>query len=137
MYPNRASCQLQVDAFCAQDVVSEMTVLNGWALIAMSMPAWLASDFHCCTIWSSDLMPLAYSSLRCNAWPAGTPGPHWPAPLPGLVQVITPFCWVQPWLVSRLLALLMLNAYGPAPCSRLDTYWLPGTVGMGPVVGTA
>ncbi len=60
------------------------------------------------------------------------PWPHWPDPVPGLVQVITPPCSVQPCWVSSALALLMLNGYG-VPCLAfgLENHLLGGTTGTG------
>ena len=117
-----------------------ITLLNGLELRLIWMPAWLASDFHCWMISPADAELLAYSMLMLSLVPAATPSPHWLLPLPALVQVITPPCSVQPWLVSSDFALPTLNGYAPWPlldfCTSA-TYWLSGWLGTGPVPGTA
>src|SRR2546425_12393908 len=73
-------------------------------------------------------------NLSCSPW--WIPGPH----LAGTWQVITPPALLQPWLVSRAVALATLNGYGPWPLfsrSTGGTHWLLGWVGTGPEVGTA
>jgi hypothetical protein len=60
------------------------------------------------------------------------PAPH----LDGSVQVMTPACSVQPWLVNSAFAAAMSNGYGPCPplaVSTEGTYWLFGWVGTGPL----
>src|SRR5215468_2472502 len=74
--------------------------------------------------------------VNASCWPCVIPAPH----LAGSVQVITPPVSVQPWLVSRFLALAGLNGYGPwlaLDCWFCDTHWLAGVPGIAPPFGTA
>src|SRR5215468_4714460 len=68
--------------------------------------------------------------VNASCWACVIPAPH----LAGSVQVITPPVSVQPWLVSRFLALAGLNGYGPW---LLLAFWLSGVHWLAGRPGTA
>ena len=76
------------------------------------MPTCAAFDCSWVIIDVIQATPLAYGKTKLSALPAAIPGPH----LAGSTQVLVPpGTTFQPWLVSRALALAMLNGNGPAP----------------------
>ncbi len=74
--------------------------------------------------------------VNFSCWPFLMPVPHFA----GSWQVMTPPDSDQPWLVSRDLALEMLNGYGPCPALVIwmgGAYGFVTVVGAGPEVGVA
>src|SRR2546421_3353585 len=111
---------------------SVMTVLNGASLRATSIPTLEKSLFMACISWLTYTRPVAYSILNCAFWPALMPSPHWPDPVPGLVQVLTPpALTVQPLSVSSFLA--ADTSYGYGLCfSKSSAKLHGGWIGTGP-----
>ena len=67
--------------------------------------------------------------------PAVMPAPHWST---GASQVIVPPTFLQPWLVSSVVALATENGYGPCPqleFSIAGVHGLAGWLGTPPAVG--
>src|SRR5580700_709829 len=109
-----------------------MTVSNGAVERLMAMPAAAKSVLNCAISWSRAGVPLTYWRLNEALAPIGTPAPHWPVPVPGLVQVLTPpALTVHPLAWSSDTALLGLYGYGLAR-SNESTKFEDGLVGTGP-----
>src|SRR5579863_9538575 len=109
-----------------------MTVSNGAVERLIAMPASAKSVLNCAISWSRAGVPLTYWRLNCAFAPIGTPAPHWPDPVPGLVHVLTPpALTVQPFACSRATALLGSYGYGLL-FSNESTKFEDGLVGTGP-----
>src|ERR1700682_1893826 len=89
----------------AQGVAAPRIVLSGACVRVIWMPARAKSGASSCISWVAVGVPLTYSSLNDAACPCLTPEPHSPAPVPALVQVLTPpGLTVQPLLCSNATA---------------------------------
>src|SRR5579863_10518617 len=112
-----------------------MTVSNGAVERLIAMPACAKSVFSCAISWSREGCPLSYCRLNDALAPIGTPAPHWPDPVPGLVQMLVPSALtIHPLALSRAIALLGSYGYGLL-LSNESTKFEDGLVGTGPYVG--
>ena len=99
------------------------------------MPACAKSVLNCAISWSSSGRPTLVLEVERAFAPCGTPAPHWPDPVPGLVHVLTPpALTVHPLACSRDTALLGSYGYGLL-FSNESTKFEDGLVGTGPYVG--
>ena len=94
---------------------SRLMIESNGAEVRLSwMPAWAKLDLSACISSFTWRMPLAYCSEKLRGVPAAMPGPQWPAPDPGDVQVVTPLgLTAQPWLDSSLTAVAGGSGHGP------------------------
>src|ERR1700724_337969 len=92
---------------------SLMTVSKGASERLISRPALEKSVLRACISCAVTTAPEAYSSLKLAFWPVAMLAPHWPAPVPALVHVLTPpGLTVQPLYFSSLVAAATSNGDG-------------------------
>src|SRR5271165_3110085 len=110
---------------------SAVTWLNGLGSRFSLIPS--ASALDCSWVISASVQadPVAYGKLKFSAVPAVIPGPH----RLGVAQVVVPpGTTVQPWLVSRLLALAGLYGNGSPALLWGDRNGVTGLLPTGPTV---
>src|SRR5674476_1009762 len=104
-----------------------MSLLNGAVECVNWMPMVAQSAISALNVSSSVGEPLPQMMLKFNVYPLVMPAPHWFAPVPGFVQVWTPFFMVQPCELSNVFAAFRLKGYGLLTGPLIDEGVLGGS----------
>src|ERR1700687_5979068 len=111
---------------------SPITVSKGTSDRLTSRPAIENAVLRASISRLSGIDPEAYSSVRLALAPTTMPAPHWPAPAPGRLQVLTPpGLTVQPLSANSLRA--ASGSYGSGlTASVASAKVFAGLIGTGP-----